>query len=72
MNCYIETHVDRVTEDQEAFNKIMDRCRIPNVEVNGDVSHYIYRVRPDAPDVARILSKMGHTHQRLAGMGIFR
>ncbi len=67
MNCYIETHVDRVTEDPEAFNKIVDRCRIPNVEVNGDVSHYIYRAfRPDAPDVARILSKMGHTHQRLA------
>lgn len=42
MNCYIETHVMRVSEDPEAFTKIMDRCRVP-FETNGDLSHYVYR-----------------------------
>ena len=66
MNCYIETHVDRISEDPEAFVKILDKCRI-HVEVNGDLSHYLYRgMRPDAPDIKQILSSMGHTHQRLA------
>jgi hypothetical protein len=69
MNCYIETHVGRVTEDPEAFCKIMDRCRVP-FETNGDLSHYVYRgLRSEgagAEDVSRILSVMGHTHQRMA------
>lgn len=69
MNCYIETHVGRVTEDPEAFCKIMDRCRVP-FETNGDLSHYVYRgLRSEgagAEDVGKILAVMGHTHQRMA------
>ena len=66
MNCYIETHVDRVTEDPEGFNKIAGKCRVP-LEVNGDLSHYIYRAfRPDAPDVAAILERVNHLHVRMA------
>eukprot|EP01051_Picozoa_sp_SAG22_P021612 SAG22_NODE_4841_length_1153_cov_0.853890_1_plen_61_part_00 len=49
------------------FCKIMDKCRVP-FEVNGDLSHYIYRgLRSSgkgSEDVARILGRMGHTHQR--------
>jgi len=65
LNCYIETHVQRISEDPEAFCKIMDYCKI-NFEVNGDLSHYIFRnLRNDYPEMKRILSRMGHTHQRM-------
>lgn len=66
MNCYIETHVQRVSEDPEAFCKIMDFAGV-EFEVNGDLSHYVFRgMRSSGSDVARILSRMGHTHQRMA------
>ena len=42
LNMYVETHIQRVSEDPEAFCKIMDRCRVP-FETNGDLSHYVYR-----------------------------
>lgn len=65
LNCYIETHVQRISEDPEALCKIMDQCKI-NFEVNGDLSHYIFRnLRNDYPDMKRILDRMGHTHQRM-------
>jgi hypothetical protein len=69
MNCYIETHVMRVSEDPEAFCRIMDRCRV-HFETNGDLSHYVYRglrsSGPGSEDIGRILARMGHTHQRMA------
>lgn len=65
LNCYIETHVQRISEDPEAFCKIMDLCEI-DFEINGDLSHYIFRsFRNDFPEMKRILKRMGHTHQRL-------
>jgi sugar phosphate isomerase/epimerase len=65
LNCYIETHVQRISEDPEAFVKIMDKCAIP-FETNGDLSHYIYRnFRNDTAWMKKILGRMGHTHQRM-------
>ena len=65
LNCYIETHVQRISEDPEAFVKIMDKCAVA-FETNGDLSHYIYRnFRNDSTWMKKILGRMGHTHQRL-------
>ena len=65
MNCYIETHVGRISEDPQAFGDILDRVTTP-VETNGDLSHYIYRnMRNDTKDMEKIFSRMNHTHQRM-------
>ena len=42
LNFYVETHIERVSEDPQAFVDIMLREARP-FEVNGDLSHYIYR-----------------------------
>eukprot|EP00494_Astrolonche_serrata_P026041 UN26302 len=66
INCYIETHVQRITEDPEGLCKIMDHCDV-DFEINGDLSHFVFRgIRPDYPEMEKILSRMGHTHQRMA------
>jgi len=65
INCYIETHVARISEDPQAFCNIMDLCKVP-FEVNGDLSHYQFRNIIRGSDLARIRSRMGHTHQRMA------
>ena len=65
LNFYVETHIDRVSEDPEAFCKIMDRCPV-YFEVNADISHYNYRGITRGPHLQRILSRVGHTHQRMA------
>eukprot|EP00947_MAST-08B_sp_MAST-8B-sp1_P003372 g3372.t1 len=64
VNCYVETHVDRITEDPEAFAKIMDKAKWP-IEVNGDVSHYLSRGITQSAHLPKILGAMGHTHQRM-------
>ena len=64
VNFYIESHVDRVSEDPEAFCEIMQAADF--FEVNGDLSHYIYRDNSKGGDVAAIMARVGHTHQRLA------
>lgn len=65
MNCYIETHVRRISEDPEAFVDILKRADC-ELEVNGDLSHYVYRnINESTEDVAYILRHMGHTHQRM-------
>jgi len=38
LNCYIETHIERITEDLEAFNEIMDLAP-EGLELNADLSH---------------------------------
>merc|ERR1712176_1671710 len=35
-------------------------------ELNGDLSHYIYRGWTKGPYIEKILSRLGHTHQRMA------
>jgi sugar phosphate isomerase/epimerase len=65
LNCYIETHVQRISEDPQAFAAILKRCADP-VETNGDLSHYIYRnFKNNTKDMNEILERMGHTHQRM-------
>ena len=64
LNFYVETHVDRVTEDIEAFCGIMDRANY--FELNGDLSHYIIRGISAGDGLARIMKRVHHTHQRIA------
>lgn len=65
LNFYVEAHIDRVSEDPEAFCKIFDYC--PSYfEVNMDISHYLYRNIVRGPHVDRILDRVGHNHQRMA------
>ena len=66
MNCYIETHIQRISEDPVAFSKILDKVKTPTVETNGDLSHYLYRnFKNDSPSMKNIFQRMGHTHQRM-------
>ena len=65
MNFYVETHIDRVSEDIEAFCQILDQCP-PNLELNGDLSHYLYRGIKQGKGLSRVLSMVGHMHQRMA------
>ena len=63
-NFYVETHIDRISEDLEAFTKIMERA--PVFEVNADLSHYIYRGITKGTGLAKVLGRVGHMHQRMA------
>jgi hypothetical protein len=54
-----------VSEDIDAFCQIMERCP-PTLELNGDLSHYLYRGIKQGPGLARVLSRVGHMHQRMA------
>jgi len=65
LNFYVETHIDRVSEDVEAFCKIFDYCEV-YFEVNADISHYNYRGITRGSHLERILQRVGHTHQRMA------
>ena len=68
LNCYFETHVDRISEDPVAFADILNVSDAigPPVEVNGDLSHYLYRSITKGPAVEAVLMRLGHTHQRMA------
>uniref|UniRef100_A0A7S2TK11 Xylose isomerase-like TIM barrel domain-containing protein n=2 Tax=Lotharella oceanica TaxID=641309 RepID=A0A7S2TK11_9EUKA len=69
MNCYFETHIDRLSEDPIAFDGILKVCDEigPKVEVNADLSHYLYRgLDRRTPEMRHILSRVGHMHQRMA------
>lgn len=61
----MEIHIDRVTEDLSALAKIM-KLTEADFELNGDLSHLLYRgiVHGQAVDVA--LARVGHMHQRMA------
>lgn len=65
LNFYVETHVARVSEDPEAFVKIMDYAPT-YFEVNVDISHYVYRNIVRGTFYDRIMQRAGHTHQRMA------
>jgi hypothetical protein len=57
----VETHIDRVSEDLDGFCQIMDLCP-PSLELNGDLSHYIYRGISRGSSLARVLSRVrAHT-----------
>eukprot|EP01046_Picozoa_sp_COSAG06_P040769 COSAG06_NODE_4969_length_3822_cov_2.028464_2_plen_482_part_00 len=65
MNFYVETHMDRLTEDLGAFCKIMDYCPV-YFEVNADISHYNFRQITKGAWLDKICDRVGHTHQRMA------
>jgi hypothetical protein len=49
-----------------AFSKILNKVQTPTVEINGDLSHYLYRnFKNDSPSMKNIFQRMGHTHQRM-------
>jgi sugar phosphate isomerase/epimerase len=62
LNFYVETHIDRLSEDVDAFCKIMDACP-KYFEVNADISHYNYRAIKRGAALEKILARVGHTHQ---------
>jgi len=65
LNCYLETHYGRITEDPAATVAILEQCE-EEIELNGDLSHYIFRGIKQGQLLDRILDRVGHTHQRLA------
>lgn len=65
INFYVETHMDRISEDLGAFCAIMDYCPV-YFEVNADISHYNFRQINKGEWLSRILARVGHTHQRMA------
>lgn len=65
MNFYVEAHVDRISEDPEAFCKVFEYCPI-YFEVNADLSHYLYRNICRGPHYDKIMARVGHCHIRMA------
>eukprot|EP00930_Biecheleria_cincta_P017231 TRINITY_DN13760_c0_g2_i1.p1 TRINITY_DN13760_c0_g2~~TRINITY_DN13760_c0_g2_i1.p1 ORF type:complete len:415 (-),score=57.60 TRINITY_DN13760_c0_g2_i1:187-1350(-) len=64
MNFYVEAHIERISEDPEAFCKIFDYCK-NEFEVNADLSHYLYRNICRGPHFDRIMGRVGHCHIRM-------
>ncbi|MDA1142300.1 MAG: TIM barrel protein [Planctomycetota bacterium] len=62
MNFYVETHIDRISEDPAAFARIL---QMATSEVTGDLSHYLYRGITKGKHLEAILKHMGHTHVRM-------
>eukprot|EP01046_Picozoa_sp_COSAG06_P036837 COSAG06_NODE_4101_length_4573_cov_2.309119_1_plen_491_part_00 len=65
LNFYVETHIDRLSEDLEAFGKIMEKCNA-YFELNADLSHYFYRGITQGTLLDKIWPRVGHMHARLA------
>lgn len=65
MNFYVETHMDRLSEDPCGFVRIMEACPA-YFEVNADISHYNFRALTRGRYLNTILQRVGHTHQRMA------
>ena len=70
LNMYVETHLERISEDPIAFSEIIDQSEKvsgrPFEEVNGDLSHYIYRGITKGDALEKILKRVNHMHQRMA------
>ena len=67
---YVETHIQRVSEDPEAFVKVMEHAKDffgSEFECNGDLSHYLYRGFDNKKGyLPAILRRVNHMHQRMA------
>ena len=67
---YVETHIQRVSEDPEAFVRMMQYAEQEHgcvFECNGDLSHYLYRgFANDKGYMPVIFSRVGHMHMRMA------
>jgi sugar phosphate isomerase/epimerase len=68
LNFYLETHIGTVTEDVLGCCGILERCAAAGLELEltGDLSHYIYRGIAKGAGLGRILGAVGHMHQRMA------
>ena len=69
LNVYFETHIDRISEDPIAFAEIIQLYEDTygrKLELNGDLSHYIYRGITKGESIENILSRVNHMHQRMA------
>lgn len=64
LNFYVETHIERVSEDLAAFAAML--ALAPPMEVNADISHLNYRGITRGAAVETVLSRAGHMHQRMA------
>jgi sugar phosphate isomerase/epimerase len=64
VNFYVETHIFKISEDIQAFTEVMKQA--PFFEVNGDLSHYIYRGIWKGPELEAVLARVGHLHERMA------
>ena len=62
MNFYVETHIRHISEDPQAFARILEMAPC---EVNGDLSHYLYRDITRGKWLKAIYENMGHTHVRV-------
>jgi len=65
LNFYLEVHIDRMTEDPAACCRLLD---LVPCELNGDLSHLLYRAVTRGPHVDRILKHVGFTHVRMCRM----
>ena len=63
MNFYLEVHFDRITEDPAACCRILE---LVTCELNGDMSHYLYRNITRGEYVDTVFKHIGHTHVRMA------
>ena len=71
LNFYVETHIDRISEDIDAFVKIIEYAKPASFELNGDLSHYLYRGIKRGAGLQTILAKIGHMHQRMVRASAF-
>lgn len=65
LNFYLEVHIDRITEDPAACCRILE---LATCELNGDMSHLLYRAITRGPYVEKILKHVGFTHVRMCRM----
>ena len=63
MNFYLEVHIARITEDPAACCRILE---LVTCELNGDLSHLLYRSITQGKYVEKILEHVSHTHVRMA------
>lgn len=63
LNFYLEFHIDRITEDPAACCRLLEMAAC---ELNGDMSHLLYRAITRGVYVDRIMKLVGHTHVRMA------
>eukprot|EP01059_Diplonema_ambulator_P026481 TRINITY_DN4376_c1_g1_i1.p2 TRINITY_DN4376_c1_g1~~TRINITY_DN4376_c1_g1_i1.p2 ORF type:complete len:390 (+),score=133.15 TRINITY_DN4376_c1_g1_i1:2070-3239(+) len=65
LNFYLETHVDRITQDPRAVCRFLDKT---SFEMNGDLAHYITLGLRSGASLERTLATINHMHVRMARM----
>ena len=62
LNFYVEAHIQRISEDPQAFCRIL---QLATSEVNLDLSHYLHRGITEGKHLDKIRELTGHTHVRM-------